>query len=100
MHINSISFHFTLSLVNIKIQQHISLNKLIPNIILLKSFNKENNATGHFGKDNYWKWCTRLDNGKSKLNNSGKNLVQGNQFCSLQAATRMYLHNSQAFLPG
>ena len=44
------------------------------------------------------KRCTKLDNGKSKLNNSCKNLVRGNQFCSLWAATRMYLHNSQTFL--
>ena len=60
----------------------------------------EKNATGHFGKDNYWKWYTRLDNGKSKLNNSCKNLVLGNQFCRLRAATRMYLQNIQTFLPG
>ena len=30
-------FHFTLSLVNIEIQQHISLDKLIPNIVLFSS---------------------------------------------------------------
>ena len=62
------------------------------------TIDKENNATGHFSKDNYWKRCAKLDNGKSKLNNSCKNLVQGIQFCSLWAATRMYLHNSQTFL--
>ena len=71
-----------------------SLDNLISNRLLLKSFGKENNATGHFSKDNYCKWCTRLDNGKLKLNN------KGNQVCSLWAATRMYLCNSQTFLPG
>lgn len=65
------------------------------------SFDKENNATGHFGKQfTGIKWCSRLDNGKSKPNNSCKNLVQGNQFCSLWAANRIYLHNSQTFFPG
>ena len=71
-----------------------SLDNLISNRLLLKSYDKENNATGHFSKDNCCKWCTRLDNGELKLNN------KGNQVCSLWAATRMYLHNSQTFLPG
>ena len=56
MHINSIFLHFTLSLVNIEIQQH--MDKPIPNRLLLKSFDKENNATGHLSSDSYWKRCS------------------------------------------
>ena len=38
----------------------------IPTLQKENTIHKKNNATGDFGKDNYWKWCTRLDNGISK----------------------------------